>query len=326
MSRNINFSSQIAGDVVEPFYAVDCDFSGIVTRTFYTKVMATGGGGSGSRNKYQIDGLQQYDFTVARGNTVIFDQSDNSNSNHPLLVVTTEDGGTQVSGVTVSGTAGTDGKTTWVVAANAPDEVWYKCSNHSGMGARIRVVDPAVRLWTGYGNITIDSETYVGAGQLGGISSIGESNKVEAKGITLSLSGIPSNLMTSALYETYQNRDCTIYFGCLVNGQLTVTPYEIFTGLMDTMNITQNGDTSNITLNVESSLINLKRTKISRFTDEDQQNLHTGDTSLRYVADLQNKEILWGIPYSQVAKVVKTPTQAEIDQQIEDIIKRGIVY
>ena len=321
MSRNINFSSQIAGDVVEPFYAVDCDFSGIVTRTFYTKVMTTGKG-----NRYQVDGLQQYDFTVARGNTVVFDQSDNSNSNHPLLVVTTEDGGTQVSGVTVSGTAGTDGKTTWVVAANAPDEVWYKCSNHSGMGARIRVVDPAVRLWTGYGNITIDSETYVGAGQLGGISSIGESNKVEAKGITLSLSGIPSNLMTSALYETYQNRDCTIYFGCLVNGQLTVTPYEIFTGLMDTMNITQNGDTSNITLNVESSLINLKRTKISRFTDEDQQNLHTGDTSLRYVADLQNKEILWGIPYSQVAKVVKTPTQAEIDQQIEDIVKRGIVY
>lgn len=322
MSRNINFSSQIAGDVVEPFYAVDCDFSGIVTRTFYTKVMQTGNG-----NKFQVDGLQQYGFTVARGNTVIFDQSDNSNNNHPLYIVTSEDGSTLVGGQIYSGTAGTTGaKNTWTVPANAPDEVWYKCANHSGMGAKVRVVDPAVRLWTGYGNITIDSKTYVGAGQLGGISSIGESNKVEAKGITLSLSGIPSNLMTSALYETYQNRDCTIYFGCLVNGQLTVTPYEIFTGLMDTMNITQSGDTSNITLNVESSLINLKRTRISRFTDEDQQNLHTGDVSLRYVADLQNKEILWGIPYSQIAKVVKTPTQAELDQQIEDILKRGIVY
>jgi hypothetical protein len=319
MSRNINFSSQIAGDVVEPFYAVDCDFSGIVTRTFYTKVMATGNG-----NKFQVDGLQQYDFTVARGNTVIFDQSDNSNTGHPLLLVTTEDGSTQVSGVTVSGTAGTDGKTTWVVAANAPDEVWYKCSNHSGMGARIRVVDPAVRLWTGYGNITIGSDTYLGSGELGGISSIGESNQIEAKGITLSLSGIPSNLMTSALYETYQNRNCTIYFGCLVNGQLTVAPYEIFTGLMDTMNVTQNGDTSNITLNVESSLINLKRTKINRFTDEDQQNLHTGDTSLRYVADLQNKEILWGIPYSQVPKEIKPLSQPEIDKIIEDIVLNGI--
>jgi len=323
MSRNINFSSQIAGDVVEPFYAVDCDFSGIVSRTFETLVMATGEG-----NRYQIDGLQQYDFIVARGNTVIFDQSDSSNTNHPLFIVTSEDGATLVGGQIYSGTAGSAGaKNTWIVPANAPDEVWYKCANHSGMGGRIKVVDPAVRLWTGYGNITINSKVYIGAGQLGGISSIGESNKIEAKGITLSLSGIPSNLMTSALYETYQNRNCTIFFGCLVSGQLTVTPYEIFTGLMDTMNITLNGDTSNITLSVESSLINLKRTKISRFTNEDQLAItNNTDTSLRYVADLQNKEILWGIPYSQIAKVVKTPTQAELDQQIEDILRKGIIY
>ena len=325
MSRNINFATEITEDVVEPFYAVDCDFSGIVSRTFNTKVMATGGGGTGSRNKYQIDGLQQYDFIVARGNTVIFDQSDSSNTNHPLFIVTSEDGATLVGGQIYSGTAGTAGaKNTWVVPANAPDEVWYKCANHSGMGARIRVVDPAVRLWTGYGIITINSQQYLGSGEIGAISTIGESNKIEAKGITLSLSGIPSNLLTNALYETYQNRNCTIYFGCLVNGVLTVAPYEIFTGLMDTMNITQNGDSSNISLNVESSLINLKRTKISRYTNEDQLGLtNNTDTSLRYVADLQNKEILWGIPYSQVAKNVGIPTQAEQDAVIEEWIRRG---
>ena len=323
MSRNINFASEIAEDVVQPFYAVSCDFSGASTRTFSTKVMATGEG-----NRYQIDGLQQYDFTVARGNTVIFDQSDSSNTNHPLFIVTSEDGATLVGGQIYSGTAGNAGaKNTWIVPANAPDEVWYKCANHSGMGGRIKVVDPAVRLWTGYGIITINSQQYLGSGELGSISSIGESDKIEAKGISLSLTGIPSNLITSAVYETYQNRDCSVYFGCLVNGELTVQPYEIFTGLMDTFNISQNGTTSTISLSVESSLINLKRTKISRYTNEDQLALtNNTDTSLRYVADLQNKEILWGIPYSQVAKKVGIPTQAEVDQQIQDWIRRGARY
>lgn len=325
MARNINFASEIDEEVVEPFYAVDCDFSGIVSRTFNTLVMATGEG-----NKFQIDGLQQYDFTVARGNTIIFDQSDSSNSGHPLFVVTTEDGATSVGGLIVTGTAGTAGaKTTWTVAASAPDEVWYKCANHSGMGARIKVVDPAVRLFTGYGSITINSQTYLGAGELGSLSSVSEGSDIEANGISLSLAGIPSNLLTNALYETYQNRNCTIYFGCLVNGELTVAPYEMFTGIMDTMNISQSGETSNITLTAESSLINLKRTKINRYTNEDQLNLtNNTDTSLRYVADLQNKEILWGIPYSQIAKKFAPISEAEKEQIANDYLtgKRRIQF
>jgi hypothetical protein len=44
-----------------------------------------------------------------------------------------------------------------------------------------------VRLWTGYGDRTINSETYVGAGSLLNIQGLGEVADLSAKAITISL-------------------------------------------------------------------------------------------------------------------------------------------
>ena len=53
-----------------------------------------------------------------------------------------------------------------------------------------------VRVWTGYGDITItvaNTQTYSGVGDLLSISDVEESQDISAKGINLTLSGIPSN-------------------------------------------------------------------------------------------------------------------------------------
>lgn len=151
-----------------------------------------------------------------------------------------------------------------------------------------------VRIWTGYNDITIASETYIGGGQLLSISPVEETVEVAAKGVTFALNGINSSLVSVALIESYQGRSAKVYLGVLSSGAVVADPYLLFDGRMDVMTIEDGGDTANISLSAESRLIDLERARISRYTDNDQQNKFAGDTALRYVSSLQEKEIAWG--------------------------------
>lgn len=147
-----------------------------------------------------------------------------------------------------------------------------------------------VRLWTGYGDRTIDGDTYTGSGGLLGISGLEEAGDLSAKGVTLTLSGISSSIISLALAEPYQGRSCRILFG-VTNVNSFV---EVFSGLMDVMTIEDSGETSSIALTVESKLVALERAVIRRYTHESQQALFAGDTFFSFVTDLQDKEIVWG--------------------------------
>jgi len=105
---------------------------------------------TGSGNKYAIDGTQQATLYLARGATYVFDVSDSSVSGHPLQFSTTSDGthgggSAYTSGVTVSGSAGSGGATvTFVVPFDAPDTLYYYCSNHSGMGGTANIFTSSI--------------------------------------------------------------------------------------------------------------------------------------------------------------------------------------
>jgi hypothetical protein len=114
---------------------------------------------------------------------------------------------------------------------------------------------------------------------------------MEAKGATISVSGIPSAFLSLALQEPYQGRECRIYFG------MTDSPsnyVEVFSGELDQMNIEENGDTAVVSVTAENVLVKLERPVVRRFTNEDQKSRFPDDKGLEFVASLQDKDILWG--------------------------------
>lgn len=176
--------------------------------------------------------------------------------------------------------------------------------------------------WSGVGDLTIGATTYTGAGDLLQLSDVRESADIGAYGATMSLSGIPSDLISLALGEPYQGRICRIKFGLLdfdlledayllvgsgeylivdgTTGRLDLsssqpaTLFELFSGYMDQMNISEGPETSNISLAVESRMIDLEKPRSRRYTDKSQQARYSGDLAFEFVARLQDETFEWG--------------------------------
>src|SRR6056300_1550060 len=120
------------------------------TQTFEVKVITKTAShpqfGTGSANGYSIDGLESPFIVLVPGNTYKFDQSDSSNTGHPLAFYLEEDKTTSYStGVTTNGTPGSSGAYTQIVAStNTPQVLYYQCSSHAYMGSGSYTLSDAI--------------------------------------------------------------------------------------------------------------------------------------------------------------------------------------
>ena len=144
-------------------------------------------------------------------------------------------------------------------------------------------------------NITWGGNEYLGSGNIGSISDIEETSELQANGIKFTLTGIPSTYISVALTQEYQGSPATQYLGFLnSNYTLVDDPFIIFVGKVDTMAISLS-DTATIELDIENRLVDWERPRISRFTNEEQQNLFSGDKGLEFVDSVAEKELFWGV-------------------------------
>ena len=175
--------------------------------------------------------------------------------------------------------------------------------------------EQVLRLWTGTGTLVYNGQSWYGTGNLLQLDTIEETSEIAAKGATVTLSAVPSEVVSLALTEPYQGRKANIHFGTFVSGHVLqesanyilledggkiyledqrTNLTQIFSGYMDQMNIDEGADTATLTLTVENKLIDLEKPRTARFTSTYQKTLFPNDRGLEFVEDLQTKEIVWG--------------------------------
>jgi hypothetical protein len=152
-------------------------------------------------------------------------------------------------------------------------------------------------IWSGYGNISWDGQTWAGVGDLAGMTAIEETTLVRANGVKFTLAGVPSALVALALGQARQGTEVSLWVGAVDEDMnIIADPYKIFSGLMDVPGIIEGPETSTITIAAENRLIELERARELRWTDQFQQNRFAGDVGFQYIAGLQDKAIYWNVP------------------------------
>lgn len=164
-----------------------------------------------------------------------------------------------------------------------------------------------VYLWTGIGPLAWGGFTFVGIGDLGSIANMGEGSAVEAEGITMELSGIPSDMISNVLYETRILNQVNIWFALFdTSGNIIPDPILAYQGDMDQASTHDDAKTCTVSITAENVLIDLNRAVYRRYTAQDQQTdladtltrlglpLTTIDTGFQYVPGVQEIVTFWG--------------------------------
>jgi hypothetical protein len=141
--------------------------------------------------------------------------------------------------------------------------------------------------WGGY--------TYTGASGLGTIQAINDAPG-EVKGLQFTMSGVSANAVSLALdgADEWQGTPVTILTAILDPSTYAVLDAETeWTGLGDTMTLTEDGDQCTVSATAESSAVDLLRGIPLTYTDADQQTLHPGDSAFMYVNQQSEQPIVW---------------------------------
>ena len=152
-----------------------------------------------------------------------------------------------------------------------------------------------VNLHTQLGDIAFGGDTYIGIGSLGGIGGMDETSDLSRTPVTLTLSGIPNDIISILLAEQYQGRLATLFLGYLdlTTRTLVDTPVILYRGNIDTADF-QIDKNSSVALSVESRFAAWDKPVIRRYNNSDQQSRFPGDKGLQFIEQSADKSVVWG--------------------------------
>jgi hypothetical protein len=166
------------------------------------------------------------------------------------------------------------------------------------LALRIELPDP-VYVWTGQGTIQFadaDSvtRTWLGAGGLGALDTVGEATDGSATGIRATLFEVPAEFRDDIAQQAVRGVLMEVYVGALNQTYQQVQATALmWKGRLDQYKITDGGNTLQVEVTGESRAIDQRRPAVKRFTNEYQQRNHPGDLFFQYVARMTEIPILW---------------------------------
>ena len=169
-------------------------------------------------------------------------------------------------------------------------------------GAHVHVVllaklefDEPVYVHTGYGEITYDSDVYIGVGKWGGISQAKETENLSPGSLVLELDGVSAKYIAEALDSGNYGDTVTIYEGYRQDdGTLVADPWVLWSGFLEFATAGQGSEENVVSLTCQHDLAILNEKDGSRFTDEDQLKRYSGDRFFEYITDMENLQLQWG--------------------------------
>lgn len=150
-----------------------------------------------------------------------------------------------------------------------------------------------MRLWSGVGDLSWDSNTWNGAGNLLNVSGIEESSENKSIGFSVSLNGLVMDNVAIALTADYsKNLPGKIWLGGLDSSGAVITdPYLSREGRLNNVDIDDSGPRVNIKASYEDENVGLLKPYNRRMTPEDLALDDPDDLGFEYVAGLQDKVI-----------------------------------
>lgn len=153
-----------------------------------------------------------------------------------------------------------------------------------------------IYMWTGYNPITWNGVTWTGVGSMLEVSTIEDGANIEARGVSVSLSGIDPLLLPQALNEFQIGLPAIIYFAAAngEGGALIDSPVIAWSGRTDQPTISVDQSTATIALALESVLMDMNTPVPYRYTHVDQTRFFPGDMGMLWVNSIQSVPIYWG--------------------------------
>lgn len=145
--------------------------------------------------------------------------------------------------------------------------------------------------WNGY--------TWKGIGDVVLIDPVVESSEVESTAVRFTLAGVASSRISQALATQSQGRRATLWFVPLdpATNAIVDTPVKEFEGRLDAPAISETEQDGKVLVAVsitcESRMASLLGAAVRRYTNEDQQKFHAGDTFCQFAAEMAERLIVF---------------------------------
>lgn len=139
-------------------------------------------------------------------------------------------------------------------------------------------------------------DEYTAVGGFGAIDSVSEDPDLRPNAVRMTLSGIDPALLSEALTEDYQGRECTIKVAFLdtTTLQMVAPAYQLFTGPIEQMVVDLDHNQASITLTAQDEFARWSLPRQMLYTDAQQKQLWSGDNGLNQVVYIQNRQLVWG--------------------------------
>lgn len=168
---------------------------------------------------------------------------------------------------------------------------------HVAVAQLVLMAFPSADLALNTSNWTLSygGKTYLGAYGLGAIAPVTD-KPGEVQGITFTLNGGDAARISMALdsADEVQGTVVTVRSAIIETSTYTIldAPLE-WTGKLDTMSISEDGETATVVASAESAAVDLLRGNAATYSDADQRAAYPGDLAFAYVIDQADKPIVW---------------------------------